>query len=55
MIASAYQASSAFLDATDGDRRNDIAAAVPSVQQHERPQARQSLTPSSATPPPPPF
>ena len=29
MIATAYQATSAFLDAQDGDRGNDLAAAVP--------------------------
>jgi NTE family protein len=37
MIAAAYQASCAFLDARDGDRRDDIAAAVPPVRQDERP------------------
>ncbi len=40
MIATAYQASSAFLDARDGDRGNDIAAAVPVVRQEDRPAAR---------------
>jgi len=40
MIASAYQASSAFLDARDGDRTNDIAAAVPRVRQEDRPVRR---------------
>ena len=37
MIATAYQATCAFLDAHDGDRRNDIAAAVPAVRQEDRP------------------
>lgn len=37
MIAAAYQATSAFLDAQDGDRRNDLAAAVPAVRQEDRP------------------
>jgi NTE family protein len=37
MIASSYQATSAFLDAADGDRRNDLAAAVPRVRPDERP------------------
>lgn len=37
MISSAYQATSAFLDAKDGDRADDLAAAVPHVSQDERP------------------
>ena len=36
MIATAYQATSAFLDAQDGDR-NDLAAAVPVVRPEDRP------------------
>jgi NTE family protein len=36
MISTSYQASSAFLDAKDGDR-NDLAAAVPRVRQEDRP------------------
>jgi NTE family protein len=36
MVSSAYQATSAFLDAHDGDR-NDLAAAVPAVHQEDRP------------------
>ncbi len=39
MITSAYQASSAFLDAADADHANDLAAAVPGVRQEDRPQA----------------
>lgn len=37
MIATSYEASSAFLDAKDGDRGNDLAAAVPHVSQADRP------------------
>ena len=40
MIAASYQASSAFLDAQDDDRQNDLAAAVPAVSQSERPGPR---------------
>ncbi|MCU1356500.1 MAG: Patatin [Acidimicrobiales bacterium] len=36
MIATAYQATAAFLDAQDGDR-NDLAAAVPEVRPEDRP------------------
>jgi NTE family protein len=51
MIATSYEASAAFLDAKDGDRANDLAAAVPHVSQDDRPPA-----PASApTPTPPPF
>jgi NTE family protein len=37
MISSSYHATSAFLDAKDGDRANDLAAAVPHVRQEDRP------------------
>lgn len=37
MIAEAYGATSAFLDARDDEGRNDLAAAVPAVRQDERP------------------
>ena len=36
MVATAYQATSMFLDAQDGDK-NDLAAAVPRVRQQDRP------------------
>ncbi|MGN6696181.1 MAG: patatin-like phospholipase family protein [Aquihabitans sp.] len=39
MITSAYQATSAFLDAADADHANDLAAAVPGVRQEDRPRA----------------
>ena len=39
MINSSYQATCAFLDAADGDHRNDLAAAVPGVRQEDRPPA----------------
>lgn len=37
MVATAYQASSTFLDDADGDRDNDLAAAVPPVDPSDRP------------------
>jgi NTE family protein len=40
MIATAYAASCAFLDARDGDRGNDLAAAVPRVRPEDRPPRR---------------
>lgn len=53
MVLSAYQATSAFLDAHDGDR-NDLAAAVPTVHQEDRPGHRgyapDGGDPSSDTP-----
>lgn len=39
MVTSAYQATSAFLDAADADHANDLAAAVPGVRQEDRPRA----------------
>ena len=50
MIATSYQATSVFLDAQDGDRRDDLAAAVPRV----RPEDRRSgaVPPGDAVPPP---
>jgi NTE family protein len=49
MIATSYEASAAFLDAKDGDRGNDLAAAVPHVSPQERPQV------AASEPAPPPF
>lgn len=37
MIATSYEATSNFLDSQEFDRRNDLAAAVPGVEQAERP------------------
>ena len=37
MISTAYEATCEFLDAKDGDRRDDLAAAVPEVRQEDRP------------------
>lgn len=37
MITAAHGATAAFLDAHDGDRRNDLAAAVPRVRPEDRP------------------
>ncbi len=37
MIATSYRASCEFLDARDGDRGGDLAAAVPHVRQEDRP------------------
>lgn len=48
MITSAYQATSAFLDAADADHLNDLAAAVPGVRQEDRPQAPSSAPGSEA-------
>lgn len=53
MIATAYQATSAFLDAKDGDRGNDLAAAVPGVRQEDRPIGVRVA--DGTEPPPPPF
>jgi NTE family protein len=39
MISSAYDATSTFLDAKDGDASDDLAAAVPSVRDEDRPAA----------------
>lgn len=39
MITTAYQSTSAFLDAADAEHANDLAAAVPGVRQEDRPPA----------------
>jgi len=54
MVASAYQATSAFLDAKDGDRGNDLAAAVPAVRPEDRPGASPVVA-ATVAPPEPPF
>ncbi|WP_426572972.1 patatin-like phospholipase family protein [Aquihabitans sp. McL0605] len=47
MISSAYQATSAFLDAADADHSEDLAAAVPGVRQEDRPPPAPVVEPSS--------
>ena len=50
MIATSYQATSVFLDAQDGDRRDDLAAAVPRVRPEDR--RSDAVPPGDAVPPP---